>query len=205
MKLPPLQTEEFLSGYVAEARETGGVFARAWDAASEHDRAAKFIWDTTAKTLAYSSQRIPEIADEIYAVDNAMKWGFANEAGPFEIWDMLGVAEDDAADLVLVEVGREAEHAARELEQLVRHRAREALHAGDAAAGLHDTPDLFATTFEFPSGAVAGNRPRRKPRRGHRGWAAGREFPAQTILHPTAHAVCGTRCFFRRSFVFFHG
>ncbi len=60
---------------------------------SQNDRAAQFIWDTTAHSLTYASNRVPEIADEIYAVDNAMKWGFANEAGPFEVWDMLGVAE----------------------------------------------------------------------------------------------------------------
>jgi len=57
------------------------------------DRAAKFIWDTTAHYLAYASQRIPEIADDIVSIDHAMKWGFAHEAGPFETWDMLGVAE----------------------------------------------------------------------------------------------------------------
>jgi 3-hydroxyacyl-CoA dehydrogenase len=60
---------------------------------TQDDRAAKFIWDTTAKTLAYASNRVPEIADDIVSVDNAMKWGFANEVGPFEMWDMLGVAD----------------------------------------------------------------------------------------------------------------
>ncbi len=60
---------------------------------SQDDRAAKFIWYTTAHLLAYSSNRLPEIADDIVSVDNAMKWGFANEAGPFETWDALGVAE----------------------------------------------------------------------------------------------------------------
>ena len=60
---------------------------------TQNDRAAKFIWDTTAKTLAYASNRVPEIADDIVAIDNAMKWGFANEVGPFEMWDMLGIAE----------------------------------------------------------------------------------------------------------------
>jgi len=60
---------------------------------AQNDRAAQFIWATTARSLAYASNRVPEIADDIYSVDNAIKWGFANEAGPFEIWDMLGVAE----------------------------------------------------------------------------------------------------------------
>lgn len=57
------------------------------------DRAAKFVWDTTAHYLAYASHRIPEIAEDIVSIDDAMKWGFAHEAGPFETWDMLGVQE----------------------------------------------------------------------------------------------------------------
>jgi 3-hydroxyacyl-CoA dehydrogenase len=60
---------------------------------SQDDRAAKFIWDTTARYLAYASHRVPEIADDIVSLDNAMKWGFGHEAGPFETWDMLGIAE----------------------------------------------------------------------------------------------------------------
>lgn len=60
---------------------------------SQDDRAAKFIWTTTAQYLAYTSKRVPEIADDIVSVDNAMKWGFANEMGPFETWDALGVAD----------------------------------------------------------------------------------------------------------------
>ncbi len=60
---------------------------------SQEDRAAKFIWDTTAHYLAYAAKRIPEIADDIVSVDNAVKWGFAHETGPFETWDALGVAD----------------------------------------------------------------------------------------------------------------
>lgn len=60
---------------------------------SQEDRAAKYIWDTTAHYLAYTSFRVPEIADDIVSIDNAMRWGFAYEAGPFETWDILGVAE----------------------------------------------------------------------------------------------------------------
>lgn len=60
---------------------------------SQNDRGAKFIWDTTARSLAYASNRVPEIVDDIRSADSSMKWGFANEAGPFETWDMLGVAD----------------------------------------------------------------------------------------------------------------
>lgn len=55
------------------------------------DRGAKFFWEITAKTLIYSANRIPEISDDIVNIDNAMKWGFAWELGPFETWDVLGI------------------------------------------------------------------------------------------------------------------
>ena len=57
----------------------------------EGDRAGRYIIDTTLPILAYAARRIPEIADTPLEVDNAMKWGYAVEAGPFETWDMLGV------------------------------------------------------------------------------------------------------------------
>ncbi len=61
--------------------------------AGQNDRAAQFIWATTARMLAYTSNRVPEIADDIVSVDNAVRWGFVHELGPFETWDVLGVAE----------------------------------------------------------------------------------------------------------------
>ncbi len=63
------------------------------DASEETRRMAKFIWETTANALAYASRRVPEIADRFVDIDQALKWGFANEIGPFEIWDALGVEE----------------------------------------------------------------------------------------------------------------
>ena len=55
------------------------------------DQAAQFIFRTTSTTMIYAANRIPEIADDIVNIDNAMRWGFAWEMGPFEIWDALGV------------------------------------------------------------------------------------------------------------------
>jgi 3-hydroxyacyl-CoA dehydrogenase len=57
------------------------------------DRAAEFVRATTYYALAYAAYVTPEIAYNIVDVDNANKWGFALEAGPFEIWDLLGVRE----------------------------------------------------------------------------------------------------------------
>ncbi|NTV64357.1 MAG: 3-hydroxyacyl-CoA dehydrogenase/enoyl-CoA hydratase family protein [Oscillochloris sp.] len=62
------------------------------------DRAAALVAQTVLPTIAYAARRLPEIADSVEDVDNAMRWGFAHELGPFQIWDALGVAE--TADLM---------------------------------------------------------------------------------------------------------
>jgi len=55
------------------------------------DRGSKFVWEVTSRSLIYSANRIPEISDDIVNIDNALKWGYAWEAGPFEGWDAIGV------------------------------------------------------------------------------------------------------------------
>jgi 3-hydroxyacyl-CoA dehydrogenase len=57
------------------------------------DRGSKLAWKATAHTLIYAAKRIGEIADDIVNIDNAMKWGFNWELGPFEVWDAIGVKE----------------------------------------------------------------------------------------------------------------
>jgi 3-hydroxyacyl-CoA dehydrogenase len=52
--------------------------------------AGQFAWKVTARSLLYSVKRIPEIADSVQAIDDAMKWGYNWELGPFETWDALG-------------------------------------------------------------------------------------------------------------------
>lgn len=56
------------------------------------DKAADFAWKVTRDSLLYTAKRVPEIADDIVNIDNAMKWGYNWEQGPFEIWDSIGVA-----------------------------------------------------------------------------------------------------------------
>lgn len=56
-----------------------------------NDKASIFTWKSISALLIYSANRIPEIADDIVQIDNAMKWGFNWELGPFEIWDAIGV------------------------------------------------------------------------------------------------------------------
>lgn len=56
------------------------------------DKAADYAWKTLRDTLIYTVNRLPEIADDVVNVDNAMKWGFNWEIGPFEMLDAVGVA-----------------------------------------------------------------------------------------------------------------
>jgi 3-hydroxyacyl-CoA dehydrogenase len=55
------------------------------------DKGAQFAWKTVASNLIYAANRIPEISDTIVEIDNAMKWGFNFEMGPFETWDAIGL------------------------------------------------------------------------------------------------------------------
>ena len=55
------------------------------------DAGSKFLWDVFAHTAIYAANRIPEIADDIVNIDNAVKWGFAWDIGLFETWDAIGV------------------------------------------------------------------------------------------------------------------
>ncbi len=57
------------------------------------DRAGQLVQAMTYQGLAYASERIPEVADTPKPIDDAMRWGFGHQAGPFEIWDMIGVAQ----------------------------------------------------------------------------------------------------------------
>ena len=63
------------------------VFAAGKDKAAELFRASSF------GLFEYVSDRIPEISDELYRIDDAMRAGFGWELGPFEIWDAVGIQE----------------------------------------------------------------------------------------------------------------
>jgi 3-hydroxyacyl-CoA dehydrogenase len=56
------------------------------------DKAGDFYRATLFPLFAYSSNRIPEISDELYRIDDAIKAGYGWELGPFDTWDALGVA-----------------------------------------------------------------------------------------------------------------
>ncbi len=57
------------------------------------DKAGDFYRKSFASLFSYVSNRVPEISDDFYKIDDAMKAGFGWEHGPFQIWDAIGVAE----------------------------------------------------------------------------------------------------------------
>lgn len=58
---------------------------------SGKDKAGEFYRKNLSALFAYVSNRIPEITDDLYKIDDAMKAGFGWEQGPFQIWDAIGV------------------------------------------------------------------------------------------------------------------
>ncbi len=70
---------------VENLQERMKIFAKGKDKAAELFRASSF------GLFEYVSDRIPEISDELYRIDDAMRAGFGWDLGPFELWDAVGV------------------------------------------------------------------------------------------------------------------
>lgn len=64
--------------------------------AQPEDKAVTYVRNLLYYGFAYAAYVAPEIAYKLSDVDDAMRWGFSHEAGPFEMWDMLGVAQTAA-------------------------------------------------------------------------------------------------------------
>ncbi len=94
-----LKTREYEAGEpvsfesVKAAREIEDLGPRLTNLLGADDRAASLVKAILLQGLSYASHCIPEIADTPKPIDDAMRWGFGHQAGPFEIWDMLGVGK----------------------------------------------------------------------------------------------------------------
>jgi 3-hydroxyacyl-CoA dehydrogenase len=83
---------------IGEAKDEDDLADRLKIMLEADDRAGELVRAITYQGLAYASHRIPEIADNPKPIDDALRWGFNHDAGPFETWDMLGV-EDTAVKM----------------------------------------------------------------------------------------------------------
>ncbi|HWZ43532.1 MAG TPA: 3-hydroxyacyl-CoA dehydrogenase NAD-binding domain-containing protein [Candidatus Saccharimonadales bacterium] len=91
LEYKPAQKAKFPSLEMAKNIEDMGERLRSLLNGDPRDKAAQFIWATLSEMLTYSVNRIPEIADTVVEIDQAMRMGFNWEVGPFEIWDLAGV------------------------------------------------------------------------------------------------------------------
>ncbi len=89
---------------LAAAKTMEGAAAKIKNLFYAGDVGGQFTFSHLSETLIYAANRVPEIADDIVNVDNAMKWGFAWRMGPFEMWDAVGVGKSAAK---MKESGRE--------------------------------------------------------------------------------------------------
>lgn len=87
----PSEKPKFASVKVAKQQET--LAGRLKSLAKGTDKATEFLNKLNYMVFQYVSNRIPEISDELYSIDDGMRAGFGWEVGPFEHWDIVGVAK----------------------------------------------------------------------------------------------------------------
>lgn len=92
---PPGEKPRFES--IGEARGEETLAGKMNVMLAADDRAGQLVQAMMYQGFAYASERIPEIADTPKPIDDAMRWGFGHQAGPFELWDMVGAAKTTAA------------------------------------------------------------------------------------------------------------
>ncbi|HQX18263.1 MAG TPA: 3-hydroxyacyl-CoA dehydrogenase family protein, partial [Anaerolineales bacterium] len=78
---------------VKAAKDVEGLGDRLKVMLEADDKAAQLVKALTYQGFQYASSIIPEVADTVKPIDDAVRWGFMHEAGPFEVWDMLGARE----------------------------------------------------------------------------------------------------------------
>ena len=77
---------------LAAVRKVEDSGARIAALAQAADPAGRLAWRILSRLFAFAAAKIPEVCNEIAGIDNAMRWGFAWELGPFETWQAMGVA-----------------------------------------------------------------------------------------------------------------
>ena len=136
------------------------------------DKVGEFLRDTLGPTLLYTARVTPDIASSIDDVDRVMRWGFAWELGPFEIWDAIGVREvleathgaGDPPPLVADAVKRNrfredgVPPAATDLQILKSAKDRQCIVRTNAGASLVDLGDgVLAVEFHSKMNSIGGD------------------------------------------------
>jgi 3-hydroxyacyl-CoA dehydrogenase len=88
----PAKTRFEAVGAVRKIEDLGERLTALLDDKWQSDRAAQYIWALLSYEFAYAAACAQEIAHDLKSIDEAIRWGFAFEIGPFQLWDKLGVA-----------------------------------------------------------------------------------------------------------------
>ncbi len=89
----PKGGDEAIKGTTKAIAKEEDPKARVKKLVADQGKAGEFARKVLYRSLAYSARRVGEIADSITAIDDAMRWGYNWELGPFEVWDALGFVE----------------------------------------------------------------------------------------------------------------
>ncbi|SDN76666.1 3-hydroxyacyl-CoA dehydrogenase [Paenibacillus sp. yr247] len=79
------------SGSLEAAKQAKGTVGKLKALLGAKDRYSELAWNILKPVLIYSAEKLGEIADSIVEIDNALKWGFNWDLGPFETWDAIGL------------------------------------------------------------------------------------------------------------------
>jgi 3-hydroxyacyl-CoA dehydrogenase len=93
MEYAVAQKPKFESISAAKKQSDAGVAVTMKIAFNGQDAAGEYLREYLCNNFIYSANRIPEICNTIVEIDNAMKWGYNHQLGPFESWDAVGVKE----------------------------------------------------------------------------------------------------------------
>ena len=133
---------------LAEAKAIPDTSQRLRALIGSDDRAGQLVWKTLSGEMVYAANRIPEISDDIVTIDNAMKWGFNWETGPFENWDALGV---EAVAARLESEGRTVPELAR---MVLETPGKSFYRRSRGTVSYFDRPSRNHLRLALPDGAV---------------------------------------------------
>ncbi len=134
MEYVPAGKPRFPSVSDAKKKTDEGVSAMLKVMFNGTDVAAELTREYLCNNFIYAANRIPEICENIIGIDNAMKWGYNHQLGPFETWDAIGV--------------REAVEVMKKLKKKVPKKIEEMLKKGYESFYLKKEEGLYFYDFE---------------------------------------------------------
>ena len=93
LEYSPAARPRFASVSAALKKSDEGAAAMIKEMFNGIDVAAELAREYLCNNFIYAANRVPEISETIVGIDNAMKWGYNHQLGPFETWDAVGVRE----------------------------------------------------------------------------------------------------------------